>query len=418
MPQSPPSPECAVVLDTPDLDSMQMRRAGKDLLSLGLMDARNHTLRWLSSFEDSIGGHGFRIAPADGLVPPLWLLGHVAWFQERWIARNVQRNRGGRAEPTGPRLASIVADADRWYDPAQSPAMLRWHLDLPDIDATRQFLAETMDITLELLEGAGDTDEALYFFRLALFHEDMQGEAFAEMAQTLGIAAPKAVMRDWATAAPREPLLFPATRWALGSSPGGFVFDNEQWAHDVQVPEFEIDAQPVTWAQYTEFVQDGGYDDSRFWSEAGWQWLQTQERRVPRHVDQMRQGVLQQRFGRLTRVPLAQPVVHVSWHEAQAWCQWAGRRLPSEVEWEAAAQAYSRGFAWGSVWEWTATTFRPYPDFEPGPWAEYSQPFFGQHKVLRGASVATRQRMAHTRFRRFAAPGRDDLFCGFRSCAL
>jgi len=407
-----------VVLDTPDLDSTQMRHAGRDLLSLGLMDARNHTLRWLSAFEDSIGGHGFRIAPADELVPPLWLLGHVAWFQERWIARNVQRNRGSRAEPTGPRLASIVADADRWYDPAQSPAMLRWHLDLPDIDATRQFLAEAMDITLELLEGAGDSDEALYFFRLALFHEDMQGEAFAEMAQALGIAAPKGVMRDWATAAPREPLLFPATRWALGSTPGGFVFDNETWAHDVQVPEFEIDAQPVTWAQYAEFVQDGGYDDSRWWSDAGWQWLQGQERRVPRHVDQMRQGVMLQRFGRLTRVPLAQPVVHVSWHEAQAWCQWAGRRLPAEVEWEAAAQAYSRGFAWGSVWEWTATTFRPYPDFEPGPWAEYSQPFFGQHKVLRGASVATRRRMAHTRFRRFAAPGRDDLFCGFRSCAL
>jgi gamma-glutamyl hercynylcysteine S-oxide synthase len=407
-----------VVLDTPDLDSTQMRRAGKDLLSLGLMDARNHTLRWLAAFEESLGGHGFRIAPAEGLVPPLWLLGHVAWFQERWVARNVQRNRGHRAEPTGPRLASIVADADRWYDPAQSPAMLRWHLDLPDLDTTRQFLAESMDITLELLEGAGDTDEALYFFRLALFHEDVQGEALAEMAQTLGIAAPKGVLRDWTTAAPREPLLFPATRWSLGSSPGGFVFDNEKWAHEVPVPEFEIDAQPVTWAQYAEFVQDGGYDDPAWWSEAGWQWLQQQERRVPRHVDQMRQGVLQQRFGRLTRVPLAQPVVHVSWHEAQAWCRWAGRRLPSEVEWEAAAQAYSRGFAWGSVWEWTATTFRPYPDFEADPWVEYSQPFFGRHKVLRGGSVATRQRMAHTRFRRFAAPERDDLFCGFRSCAL
>ncbi|HJV70371.1 SUMF1/EgtB/PvdO family nonheme iron enzyme, partial [Ideonella sp.] len=124
------------------------------------------------------------------------------------------------------------------------------------------------------------------------------------------------------------------------------------------------------------------------------------------------------RFGRLTRVPMAQPVMHVSWHEAQAWCRWAGRRLPAEVEWEAAAQSYSRGFAWGSAWEWTAGSLRPYPGFAPGPWASYSQPFFGTHKVLRGASFATSARLRNTKFRRFEAPQRDDLFCGFRTCAL
>ena len=132
----------------------------------------------------------------------------------------------------------------------------------------------------------------------------------------------------------------------------------------------------------------------------------------------MRQGVLQHRFGRLTRVPMPQPVLHVSWHEAEAWCRWAGRRLPSEVEWEAAAQSYSRGFAWGTVWEWTASTFRPYPGFAADPWSGYSQPFFGKTKALRGASFATRLRMRHTKFRRFEPAGRDDMFCGFRSCAL
>jgi EgtB-related family protein len=115
---------------------------------------------------------------------------------------------------------------------------------------------------------------------------------------------------------------------------------------------------------------------------------------------------------------MSQPVVHVTWHEAQAWCRWAGRRLPTEVEWEAAAQAYSRGFVWGSVWEWTASTFGPYPAFHADPWVDYSVPAFGSHRVLRGASFATRQRMRHPKFRRFARPGRDDLFCGFRSCAL
>jgi iron(II)-dependent oxidoreductase len=401
-----------------DIHSPQMRRAGKDPLSLALMDARNHTLRWIGVFEESLAARQFSVPPWPELEPPLWLLGHIGWFHEHWIARNVHRQRGTRSDPSAPGLASVLADADRWYDPLLAPHAMRWDLDLPDLQATKQYLADTMDIALDLLEAAEDSDDALYFFRLALFREDMLGERFAEMAQTLGLPLPAGhgLLQDMATAAPREPLLFPATRWALGSPPGGFRFDNEKSAHDVDVPEFEIDAQPVSWAAFSEFVEDGGYDEPRWWSDAGRAWLSQHERRVPRHVDQMRQGVLQRRFGRLTRMPMPQPVLHVSWHEADAWCRWAGRRLPSEVEWEAAAQSYSRGFAWGSVWEWTATTFRPYPGFGADPWADYSQPFFGRTKVVRGASVATRLRMRHTKFRRFAAAERDDMFCGFRSC--
>lgn len=409
-----------MLLDSPDLDSSQMRHAGKDLLSLALLDARNHTLRWMSAYEEAMGPVKFTVPPLPEVNPPLWLLGHIGWFQERWIARNVHRQRGVKCGPTAPHLASISPHADRWYDPAQTPHGDRWPLDLPDLAGTKQYLADSLDIVLELLESAEESDDALYFYRLALTHEDMCGETFAEMAQTLGMNVPNGLglLRDWASLPSREPLLFPAARCQLGSPPGGFVFDNEKWAHEVSVPEFEIDAQPVSWAQYTEFVEDGGYDEAHWWSQAGLAWLRAHGRRVPRHVDQMRQGVMQQRFGRLTRVPLPQPVAHVSWHEADAWCRWAGRRLPSEVEWEAAAQAYSRGFSWGSVWEWTASTFRAYPGFEPDPWAEYSQPFFGRRKVLRGASVATRKRLEHAKFRRFAAPERDDLFAGFRSCAI
>ena len=409
-----------VDIGTPDIHSAPMRRAGKDLLSLALMDARNHTLRWIGVYEEALAARQFTVPRQPDLEPPLWLLGHIGWFHEHWIARNVQRTRGTRCDASAPRLASVLADADRWYDPALAPHAARWQLDLPDLQATKQYLADTMDITLELLETADDANDALYFFRLALFREDLLGERLAEMAQTLGLplAGTPGLLQDMAGTAPREPLLFPATRWPLGSPPNGFVFDNEKWAHEVAVPEFEIDAQPVTWAAYGEFVEDGGYDEPRWWSDAGQAWLAQQERRVPRHVDQMRQGVLQRRFGRLTRVPMPQPVLHVSWHEAEAWCRWAGRRLPSEVEWEAAAQSYSRGFAWGVVWEWTASTFRPYPGFSADPWAGYSQPFFGRCKVLRGASFATRLRMRHTKFRRFEAAERDDMFCGFRSCAL
>ena len=269
------------------------------------------------------------------------------------------------------------------------------------------------------LAGAApaDDDDALYFYRLALFHEDLRGEQFAQMSQTLGfesglLAAPAAVNA-------REPLLFPATRWPLGCEPGGFVFDNEKWVHEVELPEFEIDAQPVSWQQFAQFVEDGGYDAQEFWHPQGWEWLQREGRRSPRHVDQLRHGVLAQRFGKLMRVPMAQPAMHLAWYEADAWCRWAGRRLPSEVEWEAAAhQGASRGLRWGDVWEWTATTFRPYPGLAPGPLREYSQAAFGTHKVLRGASFATRSRVRSPKFRHFAQPDRDDLFCGFRSCAL
>jgi gamma-glutamyl hercynylcysteine S-oxide synthase len=281
----------------------------------------------------------------------------------------------------------------------------------------RQYLADTLETTLELLESAAEDDDALYFFRLALFREDAQLEAFAELAQTLGFDA--GLTPVIGTLASRAPLLFPAMRWMLGSPPGGFAFDNERPAHEQAVPEFEIDAQPVTWGQYCEFVEDGGYDDERHWSPEGWAWVQREGRRTPRHVEQMRQSVLMQRFGKTTRVPMSQPAMHVSWYEADAWCRWAERRLPTELEWEVAAQqGVSRGVRFGQVWEWTAGSFRPYPGFVPGPDALYSQAAFGSHKVLRGGSFATGERMRNVKYRRFLLPQRDDAFSGFRSVSL
>ncbi|MEO7401910.1 MAG: selenoneine synthase SenA, partial [Polaromonas sp.] len=374
-----------------------MRSAGRELLSLALMDARNHTLRLFSQYQQALESIDFVVPHLRTLNPPLWEIGHVGWFQEWWIGRNMQRAQGARCARGRARLASIEPGADRWWDSANVPHATRWSLDLPGVASCRAYLLDTLESTLELLDKAGDDDDALYFYRLCLFHEDMHAEALTCTAQTLGLTLDKPLLLAF-TPPPmtlREPLLVPAVEWKLGSpaSPG-FVFDNEQAQYTVSVPEFEIDAQPVSWAQFVEFVDDGAYDRPELWALEGWTWLQAtaadEGRRGPRYVEQIgvaSGAVIQTRFGQPMRMLGHQPAMHMSWWEADAWCRWAGRRLPAEVEWEVAAHtAARRGFRWGDVWEWTGTTFKPYPGFSAGPWQSYSEPAFGTRKVLRGAS--------------------------------
>ena len=405
-----------------------MRSGGKELLSLALMDARNHTLHLFAQYQKALEGVNYVVPQLDTVNPPLWELGHIGWFQEWWIARNTQRALGARCPPDHARLSSIEPNADRWWDSNHVAHSTRWQLDLPDANNIRAYLLDTLESTLDLLDKTDESDDALYFYRLALCHEDMHAEAFVYMAQTLGLKF-EAPMQQTFTPAPmnlREPMLIPACNWQLGNSEEGFSFDNERPQHSLQVPEFEIDAQPVTWSQYVEFVDDGGYDRQELWSVEGWQWLQSlasgEGRRAPRYVDQIgvaSGAVMQIRFGAARRMLGNQPAMHMTWFEADAWCRWAGRRLPFEVEWEVAAHTASkRGFLWGNVWEWTGTTFRGFEGFKPDPYQEYSQPWFGNHKVLRGASFATRARMKSPKYRNFYPPERDDMFCGFRSCAV
>lgn len=405
-----------------------MRSGGKELLSLALMDSRNHTLHLFAQYQKALESISYAVPQLDSVNPPLWELGHIGWFQEWWIARNMQRALGARCEPAHARLASIEPNADGWWDSTHVVHNTRWALDFPDANNIRAYLLDTLESTLDLLEKADNSDDALYFYRLCLFHEDMHAEALVYMAQTLGLKLDPAMQQAF-TPAPmnlREPMLLSACTWQLGSNDEGFSFDNERPQQSLQVPEFEIDAQPVTWSQYVEFVDDGGYDSEELWSAEGWHWLQKlasgEGRRGPRYVDQIgvaSGAVMQTRFGTPRRMSGNQPAMHMTWYEADAWCRWAGRRLPFEVEWEVAAHTASkRGFLWGNVWEWTGTTFRGFEGFKPDPYQDYSQPWFGNHKVLRGASFATRARMKSPKYRNFYLPERDDMFCGFRSCAL
>ena len=414
------------------IDSPDMQRAGRELLSLALIDARNHTLHLLSLYEQALGSAALDVGRTDdaSVVPPIWLAGHIGWFAEWWIGRNTQRAFGADCPVRPTRLAAIDPHADSWWDPAQATRERIWAPGLPDLGQTKAYLLETLESTLELLEHAAETDPGLYFYRLALFHEDLRGEQFIVMAQTLGLPLG---IEPTPTAVTREPLLLPATRWEMGLSEGcGFAFAQECGAHRVDVPEFEIDAQPVTWNQYIEFVDEGGYDREELWHPEGWRWLSAQidGRRGPRHVEQIgaaRNGtggsVLQHRFGATVRAAGHHGAVHLSWWEADAWARWAGRRIATEVEWEVAAHAGAhRGFHWGGLHEWTAGTLRPWPGYRADPWSVGSvfdpAPAFGDARVLRGASFATRARLRSPRARRFALPPRDDGFFGFRTCAL
>lgn len=414
------------------IDAPGMRRAGAELLSLALIDARNHTLHLLAQFEQALGSSELRLPAAlpFHLPPPRWLAGHLGWFAEAWIARNTQRALGAACPPRPTRLASLDPGADAAWDPQCCPPEQRSGADVPGMAEARAYLLETLEGTLELLERADGSDAGLYFYRLALFHEDLRSEQLLVAAQTLGLSL------GWELPAPlaaREALWLPATRWTLGAglSPG-FHWAQETGQLALAVPEFEIDAQPVSWQQYAEFVADGGYDREELWRPEGWAWLQAQERRAPRHVAQIGVGrgsggeggaVLVHRFGRLVRVAGTQAAQHLSWWEADAWARWAGRRLPSEVEWEiAAVSAARRGFRWGEVREWTADRLQPWPGQTADPWSAGGdldpQPAFGHARVLRGASFATRARARSERARDFAWPATDTGFTGFRTCAL
>jgi ergothioneine biosynthesis protein EgtB len=402
------------------------RTADAGALAQYLQASRARTLALLEAYAAALGPL-LAVPCSPQLNPPLWELGHIAWVQEFWLARNPQRSLGAQADPQAVRARALLPDADALYNSSLVAHDSRWHLPLPDLQATRAYLQATLEQTLGLLAGEASDDAALYFYRLALFHEDMHGEAAVYMAQALGIALPPALAGDTAAGAsgPVQSLQLAAGDWTLGYTGTGFAFDNELAPHRVALGAYAIDDRPVSWRRYLPFVEAGGYADAQWWSQPGWQWLQAGPGAGvldgPRYLRQVSQGQVepaweQCRFGQWQALDLDAPACHLSYFEAEAWCRWAGRQLPTEAQWERAAMTRP-DFCWGEVWEWSASSFNPYPGFAAHPYRDYSAPWFGDRPVLRGASRASSGRMVHPRYRNYFTPERNDILAGFRSCA-
>jgi gamma-glutamyl hercynylcysteine S-oxide synthase len=327
------------------------------------------------------------------LSPLAWDLGHIANFEELWLVRTI----GGR-EP-------LHGELGRLYDAIENPRKTRGELPILRDAELRSYLADVRERTLEVLDeveiGADAGDPLLregFVYEMLLAHELQHNETMLQLLQLVD-GYENESLELGPSGMPEEPgsemLTIEAGGHEIGAPASGFAYDNERPRHPVELESFEIDRTPVTNGTYLQFMEETGAEAPLYWErdDGGWV-LTTMAGRDP--------------------VISAHPVLHVSWHEADAFARWAGKRLPTEREWEAASAEL---LGVGQAWEWTSSDFLAYPDFKAFPYREYSEAFFGDtYKVLRGGSWATHRSVMRPSFRNWDLPERRQIFSGIR-CA-
>jgi iron(II)-dependent oxidoreductase len=361
----------------------------KAAIADALSEARGRTLALIEPLND---GQLNRVY-SPILSPLAWDLGHIANFEELWLVQRV----GGR-EP-------LRGELGRFYDAIENPRKTRGELPILRDQELRSYLRDVRGRTLDVLEdveiGPGVGDPLLrdaFIYEMLLAHELQHNETMLQLLQLVdGYEPVRAEFEPSADPVPETPetVRIEAGEHAIGAPARGFAYDNERPRHAVSLAAFEVDRTPISNGAYISFMEATGAEPPRYWERDGEEWVDTAR-------------------GRRSSIDPAQPVIHVSWDQADAFARWAGKRLPTEFEWEAARDQLD---GLGHGWEWTSFDFVAYPGFEAFPYREYSEVFFGdEYKVLRGSAWATHPRVARPTFRNWDLPQRNQIFAGLR-CA-